>query len=366
MFQVVSIVANSLTVADILKGSSRINKKGEVHSAKHRNRASIQLLRRFFKEIETSASDLKDTNDQLIFDGYQNILRNIDIQLGHVLDELDDFTKPQVWNRVSKETEFLVTVGPIHPNRIYEFRFVLYSKIESKKQDEIKADLYDLFADVWTSVIDDDDTVSDEELNTLLDNLNEKIRKLLNSHHLVDSDNNIVDPVTLQIPSFRRFINEYDNAKTGPKDAKDNITRRIGSILEPNSPYDLYTDVPNQTSIPEIELLRAHADHIACQTDKAVIKTTTNAMLKAILSRDDGRGSVSDGTEVLFKATQQNDKSIGFLSSESTTTTNGLASVMFTANTGDVILDQPVTITMSTKKDSGEIEICTLILRVEE
>lgn len=122
----------------------------------------------------------------------------------------------------------------------------------------------------------------------------------------------------------------------------------------------------------DIEFLRAHASHILGETLLAIatLNGTKKPLLTAILSRD--KGSVSQGTEVRFRATQTDSsgltKDVGrfFDLAKAKTNNNGIATAQFAADTGDVTTDKPVTIKMTTDTDEGGELSFQLKLQVKE
>jgi hypothetical protein len=108
-----------------------------------------------------------------------------------------------------------------------------------------------------------------------------------------------------------------------------------------------------------LELERACADNLSGESSTSWVKTDGSimAVIKALLSRDDGRGTVSVGTPVTFQATQVNDQNIEvpvgrFLNGNSAITDEKeIATNTFAADTGNVAVGKPVKIKIKTQKD---------------
>jgi len=96
-----------------------------------------------------------------------------------------------IWERIGGE-EFLVTVGPLHPNLDYEFQFNVYVKFgDATKIEELRKKFFEIYRDGLKPIYADG-VIDASEFETFQTNYQKQIRQLLNlaDRELVDKQGN--------------------------------------------------------------------------------------------------------------------------------------------------------------------------------
>ena len=155
-----------------------------------------------------------------------------------------------------------------------------------------------------------------------------------------------------------------------PADRSGSATAQLKAGTTPGTATVTAT-VADYVVTSRVQLQRALADTLQCQTSTGVAKLdgTSNPLITALLRRE--VGSVSVGTQVLFDAIQADangvERSVGRWTGleGSTTNASGNATASLAVDTGDVLADSPLTVVVTTQGAAGSSLQCTIVLRVE-
>ncbi len=145
------------------------------------------------------------------------------------------------------------------------------------------------------------------------------------------------------------------------------VPQEVGTVF-----YTAKTGTNGQYVSPPANLTfeRAHANSLFVEPAQINMSTSASNNIKAFLSRSVGKVSV--GTEVNYRATQFIDNEttdVGRFTGESNASTDmneQVTGVNFLADTGDINLDFPVFITVSTLNDEGATLAVTISVNVTE
>jgi hypothetical protein len=182
-----------------------------------------------------------------------------------------------------------------------------------------------------------------------------------------DSDTRVVTLKT----SNGSFIGSLDSQSLNlTVDSKGQVecTMKIGTKAELTT---VTATIKDWSAYVQFDTLWAYPDRIVGETSSGIVKCdgSVKATLSAILSRT--TGVVSLETPVDFFAFQNNGQNqpiaVGRFSDweKSKTNAEGIAAVVFSADTGDVEAGKPVLIRMVTKKDDGSTIQFELSLQVK-
>lgn len=101
------------------------------------------------------------------------------------VDNTTGYTKSiETWTRnTSADDKFSLSVGPLHPNVEYEFKFIILKKIELTEEDDklLRADLLTMMSAVLVK-----EGIQKADIDALNDNLGARIQTAVSNGHLTD------------------------------------------------------------------------------------------------------------------------------------------------------------------------------------